>query len=72
MPWLDTLADVHRVPVMSPRSSNFSNTIVGARSAAGKAGPSAPLPCPRKMTWRRAPSWREEWRRRLSRTRCWM
>ena len=61
MPWLDTLAAIHRSPAMRPRSSDFSKSVEVARSAARQAGPSAPSPNPPKVTGRRALSWREEW-----------
>ena len=63
---------VHGAPAMRPRSSDFSNSVEAACSAARQAGPSAPSPSPTKVTGRRASRWREEWQRRLSRTRCWI
>ena len=70
MPWPDTLATVHTARTMRPCSSDFSNLMEAARSAAWPGGPSAPSPSPPKVTGHRASSWREEWQRRLSRTRC--
>ena len=46
MPWPDTRAAVHMAPARSPRSSDFSNSVEAARSAARQAGPSAPSPSP--------------------------
>ena len=71
MPWPDTLAAVHMAPAMRPRSSDFSSSVEATCRAARQAGPSAPSPCPPKVTVCRAFSWREEWQPRLSRTRCW-
>ena len=72
MPWPDTRAGfaVHMAPAMRPRS-DFSNSVEATRSAARHAGPSVPSSSPPKVTGRRASSWREEWERRLSRTRSW-
>ena len=70
MPWPDTRAAVHMAPVRSPRSSDFYGSVEAARTAARQAGPSAPSPSPPKVMGRRASSWREEWQRTLSRTRC--
>ena len=70
MPWPETRAAVHMAPARRPRSSDFSNSVEAARSAARQAGPSAPSPSPPKVTGRHASSWREEWQRRLSQTRC--
>ena len=57
---------------MRPRSMDFSSSVEATHSAARQAGPSAPSSNPPKVTGRRASSWREEWQRRLSLTRCWI
>ena len=48
VPWTDTLAGVHKALTMRPCSSDFSNSVEAARSAARQVGPSASLPSPRR------------------------
>ena len=61
MPWPDIVAAVHMAQAMGPRSSDFSNSVEAARSAARHARPSAPSPSALKATGRRASSYHEEW-----------